>query len=166
MSTAAAQTGFTLVELLVGLALAGIILLPLTDMLRAGSDSARAVRSSLDAQADARFALDRIAARAASATGATPPPPPHAGAAEIARAWLAPLQYTLEGRDLVETDSGVKPARISRIATNVTGLQLEAPLAEPGWRPVLRIALTLDPVATGCAPYCTQERTLRLGPNP
>ena len=56
--------GYTLLELLVGLAIAAIVMLPLTDMLRAGADNARFVRAELDRDADARFAIGRIAAQA------------------------------------------------------------------------------------------------------
>jgi prepilin-type N-terminal cleavage/methylation domain-containing protein len=156
--------GFTLAELLIALVIASIILLPLADMLHVGTDTARAVRSSLDASADARFALDRIATQAGIVTGATPPQPASASAAAIAQAWLAPLQYTLKGSDLVETDPGAKSTRI--IAANVASFKVEAPAPEPGWRPVLFITLALDPVATGCGERCAYARAVRLGPTP
>ena len=158
--------GFTLAELLIALVIAGIILLPLADMLHVGTDTARAVRSSLDAGADARFALDRITTRAGIATGATPPQPASASAAAIAQAWLAPLQYTLKGSDLIETDTDPKSAHSSIIASNVASFKLEAPLPEPGWRQMLYVSLTLDPVASACGAHCTHARTVRLGPTP
>lgn len=157
--------GFTLAELLIALVIASIILLPLADMLHVGTDTARAVRSSLDAGADARFALDRIATRAGLATGATPPQPASASPADIAQAWLAPWQYTLQGSDLIETTSDPKAVR-SIIASNVASFKLEAPLPEPGWRPVLYVTLTLDPVASACGAHCAHARTVRLGPTP
>lgn len=160
------QRGITLVEVLVGMAIAAIVLLPLTEMLGAGMHSARIVRSALDTNADARFAIDRIAARATAATGATPTPAANASSADIATAWLAPVQYTLAGSDLVETDNRVSPARSSTIATNVTSLQLEAPAVEPGWRPLLRIGLTFDASVAGCGERCAYVRDVRLGARP
>lgn len=160
------QRGITLVEVLVAMAIAAIVLLPLTEMLGAGMHSARIVRSALDTNADARFAIDRIAARAAAATSATPPPAANASSADIAAAWLAPVRYTLAGGNLVETDSGVWPARSSTIATNVTSLQLDAPALEPGWRPLLRIGLTFDASVAGCGERCTYVRSVRLGARP
>ena len=160
------QRGITLVEVLVGMAIAAIVLLPLTEMLGAGMHSARIVRSALDTNADARFAIDRIAASAAAATSATPTPAANASGADIATAWLAPFKYTLSGSDLVETDSSVSPARSSTIATNVTSLQLEAPAVEPGWRPLLRIGLTFDASVAGCGERCAYVRDVRLGARP
>lgn len=150
MSARHLDAGFTLVELLVGLAIAGIVLLPLTDLLYTSADSARATRSALDAQADARLALDRIAARAASAPGAT----------------LAPLEFKLDGSNLVEIDNSIKPVRTSVLATNVTSLQLDSRAAEPGGRPVLRMALGLDPATAACGEHCVLTRTVRLGATP
>lgn len=157
--------GFTLAELLIALVIASIILLPLADMLHVGTDTARAVRGSLDAGADARFALDRIATHAGLATGAPPPQPPSASPADIAQAWLAPWQYTLQGSDLIETNSDAKAVR-SIIASNVASFKLEAPVPEPGWRPVLYVTLTLDPAASACGAHCAHARTVRLGPTP
>lgn len=156
--------GFTLAELLIALVIASIILLPLADMLHVGTDTARAVRSSLDAGADARFALDRIATRIANRTGPPPSLPPSASPADVAQAWLTPWQYTLKGSDLIETGSEANAVRSSIIASNVASFKLEAPLPEPGWRPVLYVTLTLEPVAAACGAHCAHARTVRLGP--
>lgn len=64
MITPRIHAGYTLVELLVGLAIAAVILLPLADLLRSSTDSAQLVRARLDLHADAGLALDRIADKA------------------------------------------------------------------------------------------------------
>lgn len=115
--------GYTLLELLVGLAIAAIVMLPLTDMLRAGADNARFVRAELDRDADARFAIGRIAAQAN-----------HIGSGP------EQLQYTLQNGVLLE--SVTKPVRQSVLATSVQSFALEI-LDNGVAQPVLRIDLVL-----------------------
>lgn len=157
--------GVTLVELLVGLAIAAIVLLPLTDMLRAGADSARFVRSGLDQNADARFAINRVAAQAASIT--TPKPAP--GDVAEPAAWLAPMQYTLQNGALVETVPDPKPARSSVLLTGVRSFVTTVPEIGAG-ATLLRIDLVLD--RPDCQPGANQtctvsySRTVRAGARP
>ena len=54
------STGFTLVELLVGLAVAGLVLLALTGLLQQGGQAYLAGTTRLDAQQSARVALERL----------------------------------------------------------------------------------------------------------
>ncbi|MEM8514864.1 prepilin-type N-terminal cleavage/methylation domain-containing protein [Massilia sp. MP_M2] len=133
--------GYTLLELLVGLAIAAIVMLPLTDMLRAGADNARFVRTELDRNADARFAIGRIAAQA-TRNGPMPGPIPGPATAGNPAAWLAPLQYTLQNGVLLETDPDAKPVRQSVLATSVQSFALDIPDNGVG-QPVLRIDLVL-----------------------
>lgn len=151
-----AQCGFTLVELLAGLAIAAILVLPLADMLRTGADSARITRAALDLNGNARFALGRIAAQAAKA-GKDANKPVVVGADVAPATWLAPVTYTLAGTDLVEKDAGTT----SVIASNVTAFRLTAPEVIDG-RPLLVIALTLSAEGNTVA----RTRTVRIGVQP
>ncbi len=130
MTPACTQRGFTLAELLAGLAIAAILVLPLVDMLRAGTESARSVRTALDLNNDARFALGRIAARAAD-TMVEPP-----GAGLTPATLQTRLGFATKGTDLVETGKGV-------IAANVTAFKLAAPEVVDGLQ-LLSVELTLS----------------------
>jgi len=153
--------GFTLLELLIGLAIAAIVMLPLSDMLRTGADSARFVRANLDQNADARFAMGRIAAQT------TLPDRPKQGAANAGNppAWVAPLQYALTNGALVETDPDAKPVRKSVLATGVRSFELRIPDVGTGY-PLLRIDLVLDrpdcDAADGQDCTVALSRTVRL----
>jgi prepilin-type N-terminal cleavage/methylation domain-containing protein len=133
--------GYTLLELLIGLAIAAIVMLPLTDMLRAGADNARFVRAELDSIADARYAINRIAAQS-TRNGPVPGPIPDKANAGNPAAWLAPLQYTLQNGVLLETHPTAIPARQSVLATSVQSFAVDIPDTGVG-QPVLRIALVL-----------------------
>ncbi|GGX80296.1 PilW family protein [Pseudoduganella dura] len=148
MTPASMQRGFTLAELLGGLAIAAILVLPLVDMLRAGTKSARSVRAALDLNNDARFALGRIAARAAD-TIVEPP-----GAGLTPAALQTRLGFATEGTNLVETGKGV-------IAANVTAFKLAAPEVVDGL-PLLSVEMTLS--ADGNT--ITRARALRLKVQP
>jgi type II secretory pathway pseudopilin PulG len=155
MSARHGQAGFTLAELLGGLAIAAILLMPLADMLRSATESARSVRSALDLNSDARVALGRHAARARA------PPAVPVGARLAPAALLAPFAYATEGTDLVETDKRVTPARSSVIAANVTEFTLTAPEVVDGL-PLLTVELTLGADGT----TVTRTRTIRIGAQP
>lgn len=158
--------GYTLLELLVGLAIAAIVMLPLTDMLRAGAENARFVRTELDRIADARLAINRIAAQS-TRNGPVPGSIPDKANAGNPAAWLAPLQYTLQNGVLLETHSTAIPApRQSVLATNVQSFAVDIPDNGVG-QPVLRIALVLarpDCDGSGVqACSVTYARSVRLG---
>lgn len=146
-----AQGGYTLAELLVGLAIAALIVLPLADMLRSGADSARLVHARLDLNADADFALDRLAASAAR----TP-------AAPAQQDWLKALHFEecKDTRQLLENSSCSKPVRDGVVASHVDKIEVTAPADATGAL-TLRIALTLShPDAP--APV-SRTRTVRAG---
>jgi prepilin-type N-terminal cleavage/methylation domain-containing protein len=155
--------GYTLLELLIGLAIAALVMLPLSEMLRAGADSARFVRAGLDQNADARFAIGRIVAKAAEA------PPQNAKNTGNIAAWLATLPYALTNGALVETILEGKTARNSVLATGVRAFDLR--LADVGaGRPVLRIELVFDrpdcDASGGQDCSVAYARTVRLGATP
>jgi prepilin-type N-terminal cleavage/methylation domain-containing protein len=146
------QAGFTLAELLAALAITGIVMVPLTDLMRASTDSAGTVASINRRTSDLRFALGRIAARAtvknALPVGAVVPP----------ESWLAPMTYTVRGSQLIETDTSVNPARQSMIASDVAGIRLTAPETVSGL-PLLTIEL---PSVVDGIPV-VRSRTVRVG---
>lgn len=151
--------GYTLLELMIGLTIAALVMLPLSEMLRAGADSARFVRAGLDQNADARFALGRIVAKAAGA------PQQRADDPGNLAAWLATLPYALTNGVLVETRSGAKMV----LANGVRAFDLRM-LDVGAGRPVLRIELVFD--RPDCAASRGQDcsvayaRTVRLGAAP
>ena len=174
MSRVRTQQGFTLVELLLGLAIAALLMVPLAAMFQSASGSVVATRAALDLNADARFALDRIARRVAAlspvASGATVT---DAGAA----AWLGALSYTVVNGNLVEsgtatatapapgpaTAAGTAPGIASSagtgvIASNVSAFRLSTPEVGDG-QPVLKIDLRLE--AGGSS--VSASRTVRVG---
>lgn len=155
--------GYTLLELMIGLAIAALVMLPLSEMLRAGADSARFVRAGLDQNADARFAIGRIVTQA---TGASRPNDANLG---NPAAWLAPLQYTLTNGALVETAPVGKTVRNAVLATGVRAFDLRVPDVG-AWRPVLRIDLVLDrpdcDASGGQDCSVAYARTVRLGAAP
>jgi len=153
MTARDAQRGYTLVELLLGLAIAAIILLPLADMLRTSADSARTVRSRLDLNAEANFAIEKIAARAAAVTGTATAPAD----------WLKLLGFEecRNTRELLEGATCSQPDRNATVAANVDKVDLSMPDTAT---PTLRIALTLShPDVAGPV---TRVRTVRVGAYP
>jgi len=148
-----AQQGLTLAELLLALAITAILMAPLAAMFQSAANSGIMAEAALDLNSDVRFALDRIARRAAAVTATGPKFAP----ANV-DAWLAPLSYKVDAnRNLVESDATPKAARSSIIASNVTAFQLSAPTVTN--QPLLKIDLTLE--AQGGS--VTASRTVRLG---
>lgn len=155
--------GYTLLELMIGLTIAALVMLPLSEMLRAGADSARFVRAGLDQNADARFAIGRIVAQAAGA------PQQNAKRTGDLAAWLATLPYTLTNDTLVETIPDGKTARNSVLATGVRAFDLRL-LDVGAGRPVMRIELVFDrpdcDTSRGQDCSVAYARTVRLGAAP
>jgi prepilin-type N-terminal cleavage/methylation domain-containing protein len=155
--------GYTLLELMIGLAIAALVMLPLSEMLRAGADSARIVRAGLDQNADARFVLDRIVTQARTNVSQL-----NTANAGNPAAWVAPLQYALTNGALVETNPG-PPVRNSVLATGVRAFDLRVPDVGAG-RPVLRIDLVFDrpdcDASRGQDCSVAYARTVRLGAAP
>lgn len=148
-----AQGGLTLVELVLGLAVAAVLMIPLAGLFQSASGAGIATRAALDLNGDARFALDRIAQRAAAAASVS-------SGAPVAdpNTWLAPLSYKLVGTDLVETDATPKTGRTGVIASNVGAFRLSAPEVGDG-QAMLKIELTL--AAQGAS--VSASRTVRVG---
>lgn len=155
-----AQRGLSLVELLLGLAITAVLMVPLAATFQNASGSAVAANATVDLDADARFALDRIAQRAAAL------PPTSAGAlipddGVSASAWLAPLGYAMVKGDLVETGTTPAPGSAARsivVASNIRALRFSTPDVGDG-QPLLRIDLTL----TADGSSVSASRTVRVG---
>ena len=168
------HAGYTLVELLVGLAIAAIILLPLADLLRSSADSAHLVRTRLNLQADVGFALDRIADKAAR-TGVTVDAAAgnRADQVEIETAnWLKELGFCAyhdpakpTPPELFEAASCASYPGSGVIASNLARIELTSPAID-GAVPVLRIALTLNNADIGAMSVVTRTRSVRLGAYP
>lgn len=176
------QQGWTLIELLLAMAMTAVVMAPLAAMFRTAAGSAITGRATRDLNSDARFALDRIAVRAVTASsvsdgtgvivqpGVTPPPPAGTTPGPV-------LTYAIVGTDLVETENAAAPttligaivgvvgsvlaptpARTSIIASNAATFKLTA-LPTTG-QPLLKIELTLR--APGGAGV-NASRTVRVG---
>lgn len=151
-----AQRGLTLVELLLAMVLTGLLMVPITTLVGQAVDDNVVTSATLAQDADLRFALDRIAARAAAKTPTAWPP---AGAdVPPATTWLAPVSYALSGSNLVETDTSVSPTRVSIIAANVSAFQLSAPDIADG-----QLLLTADITLAANGASVHGTRTIRLG---
>jgi Tfp pilus assembly protein FimT len=152
------QRGLSLVEVLGALAIAAVLMVPLAALFQGAADSGVTGRTAIDLNADLRFALDRIAARAAAvpqptAPVATPPQPAPPAAASTtmadASSLLAAYTYTLSpaqggtGLDLVETDPTPKTGHTSVIASNVQSFRVSTIDIAAG-QPLVKIDLTLS----------------------
>jgi len=173
-----AQQGLTLVELLLGLAITAVLMAPLAAMFQGAASSGLAVRTALELNSDARFAVDHIARRAAGASIISD------ASGVILRSGAAPapaLTYAVVGTDLVETENATvaanqtiigslltvivtilapTPPRTSVIVPNAASIRLSAP-ASAG-QPLLKIELTL--AANGAE--ARASRTVRVGSPP
>lgn len=164
------DAGYTLVELLVGLAIAAIILLPLADLLRSSADSAQLVRTRLDLHADAGFALDRIADKAARKVMSEAAIADERSATvdkETAN-WLTLLGLALcPSRELLEGANCAASPRTGILAAQVARIEVTSPVTD-GAISTLRIALTLTPAGNdaGLAPAVVRVRTVRIGAYP
>lgn len=139
------RQGWTLVELLLALAIGAALMVPLASLFQASSNSSIAAETAIDLNTDARFALERIATRAATL------PLPPAGPAGIDTKVLQSA-YTVAGGNLVETDTRAV------IASNVAAFKLSIPDNGAG-QPLLKIDLTLA-AASGSV---SASRTVRIG---
>lgn len=133
------QAGLTLVELLVGLAVGAMLLMPLTALFQTAAQGAGAGRETLEQAAQARFAAQRIAtAMRKLKTVALPATPDDTGTA------IAGLRYWIRKTgpepELMET-AGTMPDRVLAVPA---GLAVTAPVASDGGQLVSIVVTMAD----------------------
>ena len=132
MSTRLRQSGLTLVELLLGLAITAIVMAPLVPMLQTAAAAASATGNQAALEQEANFALERIAARIrATAPTAAVKDKPYAE-------WLKPAVYTWNGSTLTEKFD----TKTSILAESVTGFEMTVAGAERD-EPLVTVSLSL-----------------------
>lgn len=169
MRSKGVQRGVTLVELLLGLSITAVLMVPLGAMFQNASSAAAAGQSALGLNGELRFAMDRIARRAPTASILSD------ASGVVMQPGVAPapaLTYAISGTDLVETENATttsllgaivttllpSPPRVSVIASNAVAFKLSAPASAS--QPLLKIDLTLRaPDGT----TVSASRTIRIG---
>jgi len=161
MRTRRLQGGLTLIEVLIAMALAAIVLAALDSVVMLGLQAHASNRQANELAYQARFALDKIAARARSATPkplATPSP-------ATTGDWFSPTMFCLNSANrLVETAvSDTTCTAGAVIANNVIAFSAQLPAgAGPVDDPAVTLSLTLQAKnAPGAA--VTLSTSLRLG---
>lgn len=150
------QHGLSLIELLLGLAITGLVLAPLVPMLATASNAARITGDKAGLEQEASFVLERVSAR----IRATPPTTQLPAATAD---WLKPAVYVFtpgtngNPGTLVEQLSGDSHL----LAESVTNFQLSAP-PNTGGHPLIQVSLSL---ARGDA-STTTVATVRMGSLP
>ncbi len=155
------QRGLTLIELLIAMTVAVFILAALNSVATLGLNAKASGRQANELVYQARFALDRMAAKARSTAPKllTTPSPGTTGD------WFSPTLYCLNGgNQLVETNLVTDPgcAAGAVIANNVTAFSAQLPAgAGPVDDPVATLSLTLQ--AAGAPTAVTLTTSVRLG---
>ncbi|QOY94532.1 prepilin-type N-terminal cleavage/methylation domain-containing protein [Massilia sp. UMI-21] len=144
------QQGLSLIELLVGLAITGLVMAPLLPMLETAHAAARITAERNDLERSANFALARIAARVRAAA-----PSPDL-AAKPQEKWFDPYSYLVVDGNLVERNDDDHTDRV--LADSVKRISLDAPAVDAG-RPLVTISLDLE---RGQA-SATATATVRMG---
>jgi Tfp pilus assembly protein FimT len=135
MSTCLAvpQSGISLVELLLGLAITALVMAPLVPMLQTASAAASVTGNQAALEQEANFALERIAARIRVTV------PTSALKDKPNTEWLKPAaMYSLSGSTLVET----LDKKTSVVAESVTAFDMTVAGAESA-QPLLTVSLSL-----------------------
>ncbi len=155
------QTGLSLVELLVSVAITAILVAPLALAVRASAGAQASAKAVNDVNQQARFAMQRIAAAIRSTPAATTL---GAKAANTTGAWLAPTVYCLNGSgEVIETSTfDTLCSGSSAIASGVTAFSVQIFNAGAGAAPVIEIQLTLAG-AQGAAVALTSRTRLGGG---
>lgn len=140
------ERGISLVELLFGLAITALVLVPLVPMLGTASAASRTAGNQIALEQEADFALARIAARIRATASSEDLSKP-------ATEWLKPAVYTVVGGVLLEQQgSDTYP-----LAESVTAFSLSAPAVDGTPRITATLSLARDGAST------TAVATVRLG---
>ena len=136
------QQGLSLVELLVSAAIASTLIAPLVLALRSSVRAQAGAVAVNGVNQQARFALQRMAAKVRSTPAATAL---GAKAADTTGGWLAPTVYCLNGAGaVIETNTFDTLCAGSRvIASGVTAFSVQTFSAGGGAAPVIEIQLSL-----------------------
>lgn len=134
--------GLTLIELLVGLALTAMLLVPMVAMLRVSGAASAASAEQLDLQEQLQFAMRRMVRRIETTPAALLAAK---GSDSSSDTWLAPALFKVQtdpvtgAQSLTETIGGVSTV----LAAPVTGFAMTAAQVTAG-RTVVNVSLTLD----------------------
>ncbi len=151
------QRGLTLIELLIAVTLAVFVLAALNSVATLGLNAQASGRQANELVYQARFALDRMAAKARSTAPTKPLTTPSAGTTGD---WFSPTLYCLNGNQLVETVTYCTGGAV--IANNVTAFSAQLPAgAGPVDDPVATLSLTLQ--IPGAPTTVTLTTSVRLG---
>jgi Tfp pilus assembly protein FimT len=146
------QSGISLVELLLGLAITALVMAPLVPMLQTASAAASVTGNQAALEQEANFALERIAARirVTAPTAALKDKP--------SIEWLKPAAvYSRSGSTLVET----LDKKTSVVAESVTAFEMTVAGAESA-QPLLTVSLSLaDGAASTSATVAVRMGTAR-----
>jgi len=156
----ASSRGLTLIELMIAMAIGALVLASLNSVVALGLKAQAEGRIANDLAYQGQFALDRMVAKARSAT----PQPLSTPAANTTGSWFTPTMYCLNAsQQLIETattDVGCTGTTV--IASKVTGFSAQQP-ASPGPvdDPVALLGLTLSDAGSGRT--VTLSTSVRLG---
>ena len=158
------QRGLTLIELLIAVALAVVILAALNSVVSLGLNAQTSGRQASELAYQARFALDRMAAKA---RGTAPKPLTTPSLGTTGDWFSVPLSRVMycrnSGNQLIETvdsDTGCTGSVV--IANNVTAFSAQLPAgAGPVDDPVATLSLTLQ--TPGTPATVTLGTSVRLG---
>ncbi len=150
MKQRAFERGLSLIELLVALAITAALMLPLVQMQATAASSTAIIRTQLDVEREADFALERIAARVRS----TPPALLAPNATDsTSGVWFGGVTFLRVGEQLIERSNGVD----SVLADSVSDFRIVAPAGNG--TPLVRVSLTLAPAGAAT----TAMATVRMG---
>ena len=158
------QRGLTLIELLIAVTLAVVILAALNSVVSLGLNAQASGRQANELVYQARFALDRMAAKARSTAPKLLTTPSSAGTTGDWFSSTSTLYCLKSGNQLVETNLVTDPgcAAGAVIANNVTAFSAQLPAgAGPVDDPLATLSLTLQ--AAGAPTTVTLTTSVRLG---
>lgn len=139
-----AQSGLTLMELLVALAIGALLAAPLGAAVLNALNAQSVAVDANDAAQQARFALQRMEA----AVRRTAPHALAAKAASTSGDWLAPVSFCLRADSkIIETapaDTGCTGSGASVIADGVSAFSVQSFSAGPGAAAVIELSLALS----------------------
>lgn len=153
----ARQRGMTLVELLVGLAITALLLTSMTAMLRSAQAASEVTAAQLELQAQAQFALQRIAIQVGQTPNALLPAKSDD---RNSLPWALNAGYTWDSKALTLSETiGTGTSTSTRVlADNVTSFAITSPQIATG-----QTLITATIVVTAGAASAAASITTRMG---